>query len=401
MYVSFFLGFPESLVKFRVETQIPGNQADKYFGLCGRITDSCTYSYALDGQFLKKCNTYLMLYLGSLGHEVATSGRTNALNLIRLGLASMVIISHAGPITGRTEEVPELFTYFGLWAVSGFFAISGFLISASAETNTKWPDYLKRRVLRIFPAFWVNLAMVAFFFAPLYALLVLENSKAYRLGDGFSYVFSNFSLLITDHSIGETLASSAYENAWNGSLWTLAPEFVCYILLFVLYKSLNDRLRTFALISVLVSASLIFAFVQGIPLLGEPLRLGIFFVAGALVHRFRNSIKFHPLALAFSLVVVLLFWTSSALMILTAVPLAYALLWLGILGKGLSVGQNNDISYGVYIYAFPVQQFVSGLNNQIPLPLHVAISLLVAAAFAAISWFFVEKPALRLVRARS
>lgn len=339
-----------------------------------------------------------MLKSSSLGSHYQTLGRKNGLNMIRLVLAGMVIVSHAGPLTGRSAEVPEPFQHFGMWAVSGFFAISGYLISASAESNDRWKDFFKRRFLRIFPAFWVVLLVVGFVFAPLYSHFFLKGSDDYTFIDGLTYFLSNFTLVIADHSVGGTLSDAAYANAWNGSLWTLAPEFVCYTLIFVAYKVLKPGLRSKALAFGLAFATIAFFLVPDIRFLEEALRLGLFFIAGSLIHRLREKVHYSKALFILSVCLVLLTWTSSEYMVLVALPAGYALMWLGVMTKNIRIGQKNDISYGLYIYAFPVQQLIAGFDSELPLVGHVLMAFMFTSLLAWGSWHAIESPALRLLK---
>ena len=132
--------------------------------------------------------------------------RDNALNLLRLVLAFMVLYSHADILAGTGGDFEVAGQHLGNWGVVGFFAISGFLFS---------------------------LVFVAFVMAP--AAHVIEKGTI----DGFfgasptpgSYVYSNILLHISTYNIGTTLATVPYPGAWNGSLWSLYYEFWCYIII--------------------------------------------------------------------------------------------------------------------------------------------------------------------------
>ena len=113
--------------------------------------------------------------------------------------------------------------------------LSGFLITRS-RLRTSPGDYLLHRVARIYPAFVVVLVVTAFVFAPI-ALLIEQGSLAGFFTTPvtpFQYMWGNLTLYIDHYSIGATLQTVPYPGAWNGSLWTLFYEFLCYIVIWVL-----------------------------------------------------------------------------------------------------------------------------------------------------------------------
>ena len=59
---------------------------------------------------------------------------------------------------------------------------------------------------------------------------------------------------------------------------------------------------------------------------------------------------------------------------------------------------KNDLSYGIYIYAFPVQQLVCGytVSRNIGWLVTLVVSSVLTFMLAALSWFLIERPALRL-----
>src|SRR5690242_1819058 len=92
----------------------------------------------------------------------ALAGKDNALNALRLLFATLVIVAHSYTFTTHSAAPLNL----GGWAVAGFFAISGYLITR-ARLRTDLPTFLLRRGRRIYPAFWVCCAIVAFAFSPI------------------------------------------------------------------------------------------------------------------------------------------------------------------------------------------------------------------------------------------
>ena len=333
---------------------------------------------------------------GTLGAGLA--GRDNALNFLRLVLAGSVIFWHAYPVLGVVPATPAP-SAVGAWAVNGFFAISGYLICGS-RLRLGWRPFLWRRALRIFPAFWAVLVVTGFGFAPLAAWML---GNPYDPRDGLSYVTENVALWMGQFNVGDTLAGTPHPDSWNGSLWTLFFEFGAYVAAMLLLGfAVVRRHQTVVLAAVL--ALLTAAFLAGVgegwapplDLLAQGTRLGTFFVAGMLVYTVRDRIRpSWPLALG-AAAVTLVAVGVPGLAALGAVPLALALLALGVL-LPVRLGATNDISYGVYIYGFPSQQLlVAAAGPAWPVWLHSLSAWVLACCLAWVSWKAVEQPALRL-----
>ena len=162
--------------------------------------------------------------------------RKNSLNLIRLLLASLVLFAHTYFIIGLPPESQLLLggQHLGVWAVAGFFAVSGYLITASRQ-RTGFANFLLLRISRIFPAFIVCLIVTAGIFGPI-AQLVNQGSLLDYLKTAptpGTYIFANLFLEVRTYAIGTTLSTVPYPDAWNGSLWALY-EFLCYLFIGVL-----------------------------------------------------------------------------------------------------------------------------------------------------------------------
>src|SRR3984957_1370985 len=162
----------------------------------------------------------------------------NALNFLRLCFALLVIFSHSIVIGGYCPETLWGHGTPGDIAVDAFFAVSGFLIAASASRNDVL-RYLWQRFLRIFPAFWVCLVVTAAFFG---AIVWYHANPALARRCGIScyvrepagpvgYVLHGLGLQVHQSTIAHTLPLGYFRPVWNGSLWTLYFEFLCYLLL--------------------------------------------------------------------------------------------------------------------------------------------------------------------------
>jgi peptidoglycan/LPS O-acetylase OafA/YrhL len=327
--------------------------------------------------------------------------RHNSLNFLRLVLATAVIVSHASPLGGFGHDPSIAGQALGTWAVMGFFAISGYLI-ASSRSHTGIGQFFFRRVLRIYPGFVVCLLAVAFVFAPLSIVFGTgASSGSYSLTSAVGYVTHNAFLKVERIGIANTLPHVPYGPSWNGSLWTLFYEFACYAVVGVLL-SVAMRWRRPAVVAafLVTAAGGAYGEHHAMPTVAADFfSLAPIFFAGALLYLFADRIPFDWRLGVLALVLLPVATELHAMQYLGAPLAAYAYLWLGIVLPFAKVGSRNDFSYGVYIYAFPVQQSLVLLHvNRHGLPLYIMVSIAVTAPFAMASWFFVERRALALKR---
>jgi peptidoglycan/LPS O-acetylase OafA/YrhL len=321
--------------------------------------------------------------------------RRNSLNCLRLVLAVAVIVSHTWPLGGYGSDPAIAGETLGTWAVAGFFAISGYLI-ATSRLHLPFGTFVVRRVLRIYPGYLVCLVVVAAGFAPLSAAL---GSGSINWGSAASYLVDNLLLKVHQDGISHTLANAPYGPAWNGSLWTLIYEFLCYLAIGALLFVTRGR-RTLVVGALVLCAAVwtvewhagTTGFVESFGFLGS------IFLAGSLIALYADRI---PLDWRLGVLGVILVVASGYLHVvpwLGAVPIAYVCLWLGIVLPFQRIGRTNDISYGVYIYAFPMQQLLLVCLNArgLPVGLAVLLSIVCTLPLAAASWFLVERRALAL-----
>jgi len=370
-----------------------------------------------------------------LAHEASTLGsafdpRRNSLNFIRLCLATTVILSHAFAFR-RGVEFGKFWNSksdLGTIAVFGFFGISGFLIAGSALRNHVG-RYLWQRFLRIFPAFWICLFVTAFLFAylgwqhtrPGYSAVCGLHCYTHEPNGPWSFVFNNFFLKMRQLTIPHTIPRSGVQ-AWNGSLWSLFFEFVCYLLLAGL--AIIGLLRRRAAVAVLAGVFWFTDFVvTSVPSLNAEFNVFVrvdemmiialvpIFLVGAVIFLYQDRI---PDSGWIAWGCVALFFVGFVLPLgnsypgfsltsvnITAPFLVYPLLWLGIHLPCQRIGAKNDYSYGVYIYAFPVQQILAiwGVSKWGYWP-YTLVTIAAVAPFAAASWWLVERNALKLKKLR-
>lgn len=345
--------------------------------------------------------------------------RSNSLNLVRLVLAFLVLFAHGFYLSGNGPGPSFRGENLGGWAVFGFFAISGYLVTASRFANP-FGRYLVLRMARIYPAFVVCLVVTAGVFAPLawwaegvQGMGASGSSGATDWGrfldmptSPVAYVLQNLALRITAYDVAGTPASVPYPGAWNGSLWTLFFELCCYLfvgLLICLPVVRRHRWLIGALfvLSVIVWANAATWRLTEVTDLALFARLLPPFLGGAVVQVLVGSRPLRtPVALGCTCVATVAVlgvegWGAQA-----ASPfIAYALLWLSTVVPSPAVVRRHDISYGAYIYAFPVQQLlVYAGAHRLGLAAYDLLAAAVTAMVATFSWRLVERPILRRVR---
>lgn len=336
--------------------------------------------------------------------------RANSLNLFRLVLAALVLFAHSWYVAGRGVGPQIQGENLGGWAVAGFFVLSGFLITRS-RFRTGAGDYLLHRIARIYPAFVVCLIVTASVFGPIAALIENGTLAGYLSTPvtPVQYIWGNLGLEVSSYDIGATLNSVPYPDAWNGSLWTLYYEFLCYLLVWGLgawslfRRSIVPALAAFVL-SVLVWMNIGLADRLGLDASFHLLfKLMPFFLGGAVafivIERFGINIWIATIALVTAVACILTIphWGGQ----IASPMLAYGLLYLSTVIPQPRWIAKNDISYGFYIYAWPVQQLVVLFGGaQWGMIAYILQTIVGTVVLAALSWFLIERPCMRRVRGR-
>ncbi|MBA9086781.1 peptidoglycan/LPS O-acetylase OafA/YrhL [Fontibacillus solani] len=331
--------------------------------------------------------------------------RSNNLDFIRLIAAVLVIVSHSYPITGQQTELFSSISRgqwtFGGIAVSIFFVISGFLISKSYE-HSNLKQFILNRILRLFPAIWIVTILTVLVLGPLLTTLTL--SEYFRNYSTWSY-FNNAFLISIQYGLPGVFENNVYPSAINGSIWTLPYEILCYIGLAIigyygLIKKGKGVLLLFIIIFILnsiIPQQLLNTNIHGF-LLGSLLELILYFLMGAIFYSYRESIKLKPIWAISCIVVLIITMQLGNFKGAFLFCGSYLIVFFAFYGKSIfsKVSKYGDLSYGIYIYAFPVQQIVQWkLNNQTSPFINFMISLPITLTFAFFSWHLVEKQALK------
>jgi peptidoglycan/LPS O-acetylase OafA/YrhL len=323
------------------------------------------------------------------------SHKRNNLDFIRFIAASLVLFSHAYPLTtGNNGSEPfailskGVMTY-GELAVSIFFVISGFLITQSYDRSKNPIKYFKARSLRIFPGLIMVVLLSIFLLGPILTELSLKDYFTNR--ETYDYV-KTITMYWLQFDLPGVFPTNIWPGAVNGSLWTLWYEFFFYIVVAILgmTRLLDKRI---VLLGFILSTALYFlgrgAFYTD---------LFRYFSAGMVLYLFRKEIKLNGWAALLSLIILLITLKLGYIEYSFPIVGSYLIFYLAFASnlKLHNFGKYGDFSYGIYIYAFPVQQIVTQIfNNQLTPFENFLYSFPVTLMFAILSWNLVEKQALK------
>lgn len=324
----------------------------------------------------------------------------NNFTLVRLCLALLVVVSHAVGINTGAPEPLKAATGFtlGEHAVNGFFAVSGFLVTMSYDRRHP-RDYAIARLLRIAPGFIAAVLLAAVMGAALSRLPWRDYVADAQLWRFIATTLTSFKSANTLPGVFETNPQT-YVMA---PVWTLRYELYCYA--GVLALGLLGRARTPFVVPALCLglamgvAALDRLHPEGM-LLRTFLRLFFLFSTGATLYLLRDRLRLSGLAVAAAFLAA---WALHGTALYAAILFAaegYGALWLA-LGFARTIEPRADLSYGIYLYGWPIQQALRQVLPSWSLSSLLALALLLTVAAAACSWFLVEKPALALKLGRS
>ncbi|MES2417965.1 MAG: acyltransferase [Bacteroidota bacterium] len=328
--------------------------------------------------------------------------KENGIGFMRLVLALFVVIQHSFALNNLTDPLTKIgLSSFGSLGVNGFFILSGYLIAASWLNNKSFISFSWRRILRIFPAFWICLLFTSFIIAPIMASIGGNHFDIVFLKQQLSYVYKNLFLIIVQPDIAN-LSTNYYEHALNGSFWTLSWEFSFYILIAIagIVGLLNKQKWIFVIIMALYIFSywasdckcaifLKYYVSERIAIL--PFMFGL----GALGYLFKHKIPNSTLLFIVCIIAWVLDIKYNLFIPLHPFFFLYIILWLMVNLPIKSFEKNGDYSYGIYIYHFPIiQLLLLSFNFDLNPWLLSSIAIIPTGILAYLSWHYIERPAL-------
>lgn len=340
----------------------------------------------------------------TVGSRFDSKSNSAGFDYLRIGLSAAICIWHSWWIfTGRLAWdlplwrgwlafVPQSF-------IPMFFALSGFLVAGSLERN-RLHHFLALRVLRIIPALAFEIIISACVIGALFTSLPLGQ---YFTSREFSTYFLNIVGLV-HVTLPGVFPKNPLSSLSNPQLWTIPFELECYAVLSLLSLLGLIWRRSYLLILtiiLIIARTIYIAFIKNDDSTGSMVAghftgriLILMFLAGVLVYRYRSRIPYSDLLGWASLALISVLLRYPALWWLAAIPTGYFIAWFGL--KQLPALPFGDLSYGVYLFHFPVTQMLMALVGRFMgwwWPFAI-ISLFGSVAFAAVSWRLVENPLL-------
>jgi peptidoglycan/LPS O-acetylase OafA/YrhL len=328
----------------------------------------------------------------------------NNFDLIRLILACMVIAGHAEVINIVHDGWTEFFytylqpTSYGDVAVKIFFFLSGLLITNSFLKNPSIISFLVARVFRLLPALIFVSVLVALVFGPF--LSTLSSSAYFSESQPWMYVLKNALLKIEFLLPGvfETQAS----NSANGSLWTLPIEFRFYLIclgILLISGKYKRLVFNFLFLIILLDATLFdqhiiaaFGNKSSVNLLPIAFGLGMFFALNP-----DKVVVDHRLVLGMFFLFYMLKQAAffEVFFIVFYCVLAFYLATRKILFK---LKPRLDLSYGIYLWGYFVQQSIFHFMGSINIYAHIFLAISISAVLAYFTHIIIEKPFIKIGR---
>lgn len=336
----------------------------------------------------------------------SVQNRENNFDFLRQFAAFLVILGHSQSLTGAAHS--------GLWGhgiatvgVLIFFGLSGYLVTQSWQRDPAYISFIAKRSLRIFPALALCVLLTVFVFGPILSSVSL--GEYFHNPSTQAYLWNI--VLLPRYNLPGVFADNTYPHAVNGSLWSLPVEFACYLLIaFIAFGRKKARaLAILLLCFLLFGISLWYSHLyQGAQIvlwgtdLGQASSIMPFFMVGALLCVLRDRIVLRwdaAFAMVLGLTALHLFIPSFPIQQITWIFVPYIVLTIGWASTPIlrRFGRFGDPSYGMYLYAFPVQQMLVYLSgNTIDFITLTILTTTIVAALGLLSWHLLEKPAITL-----
>lgn len=290
--------------------------------------------------------------------------KNNNLNFIRFIAAIMVIFAHSFPLSlGESSFYPLGRLSKGQISLGGvsvciFFFYSGFFLNRSVNKGNSAFLFFKARCLRILPSLTVVVLLCTFVLGP--CITEYQLTDYYTCPQTYEYLLN--SVFILKHNLPGVFEQNIYNATVNGSLWTLPVEFICYIGCYIMWRvglSRNFNMK-YTIPIFCMGYIIVHNFFQNNYLLQSILRPCAMFYCGMLCDTYRSRIHIKA-SYIFVCIAGLIGTTCLGILeygIILFFPYILLYIAFGTKKKWSKFGTKYEISYTMYLCAWPIQQTV-------------------------------------------
>ena len=331
--------------------------------------------------------------------DLIASGRQNNFQLLRLIAAVMVMETHSHILLyDKSREIYNSVLFrIGYLGLPSFFFLSGLLVTQSLHHSASWKHFLWKRMLRIYPAACFSILATALLMGPI--VTTLPPAGYFLSPVLFKYLASCTLLHINFMLPGVFTHSVLGTSAVNSSLWTISLELKLYLGLFITW-ALPVSWKKLLVPLLIIAAIICFSWKRSIfPVSYIYFAYIIHFLTGVLCYYYKERIVIHPLL--FLLLLPPLIYLSLRLdiyrySVFLLIPMLVMSAGAFAVDQVKKITPRPDLSYGIYVFAFPVQQLIANYLHPTGSLQFFILSLTAVCPLALLSWYGVEKKALRL-----
>lgn len=338
----------------------------------------------------------------------------NNFTIMHIVAAIMVILGHQFVLMGYPNLCVFDNTVHGL-GVSILFLVSGFLVSQSyfRTKNNKYGclKFLIKRISRLYPPLFLCMILTA-----LFLWFVSDKTYDYWIS-AIKYVIDNI-LMKPKYYIFSVFENNPYPKAVNGSLWTLPFELACYFLVVVVLKIyyfiethtknlkfVINRTICICFWALILLALSTFDTLKYLNIIKKPImfyglnwlnitNLIIWFFWGVAISSLKND-KIINIQSAIMLLIAYICCTPTVKHVLEPYVIGYLVISFCLIEKPIFANIKRDICYGLYLYAFPIQQliiyiFYVKFHLQLNVYVYFLVSVTITWLFAEMSYYFIE-----------
>jgi len=331
---------------------------------------------------------------------IDVASRDNNFYAVRVMLAARVIFGHAFVLGGvaldaGSASFGKLYNSLG---VNGFFVISGFLVTRSLLSSRTMTDYVAARILRIVPALWVM-----FFITVPLVVLFGSSASSQTWASALQYLAENLSIIFVTYQI-DGVFHGIPNAAVNGSIWSLRWEVFCYVALggLALVGMMKRRLVLAVATALLVAALIMLGGDPDLEVLVGRIRLVSLFFFGTSLALYADKLMVGVWLSAAGVLVAGTLGYMTKAYDLVYFAFGYLLISIAYSKAGMLRGISKavelrglgkpDLSYGIFLYSFPIQQLLYYNHVTASPVMNILLTIVAASLCAYVSSIFVEKP---------